>query len=52
MVSKEVLKNALKLYKDSIIVSHDRDFLIGLTNKVVEFRDDQIKTHLVTLMII
>ena len=47
MVSKEVLKNALKLYKGTvIIVSHDRDFLIGLTNKVVEFRDGQIKTHL------
>lgn len=47
MVSKEVLKNALKLYKGTvIIVSHDRDFLVGLTNKVVEFRDGQIKTHL------
>ena len=47
MVSKEVLKSALKLYKGTvIIVSHDRDFLIGLTNKVVEFRDGQIKTHL------
>ena len=47
MVSKDVLKNALKLYKGTvIIVSHDRDFLIGLTNKVVEFRDGQIKTHL------
>ena len=47
MVSKEVLKNALRLYKGTvIIVSHDRDFLIGLTNKVVEFRDGQIKTHL------
>ena len=47
MASKEVLKNALKSYKGTvIIVSHDRDFLIGLTNKVVEFRDGQIKTHL------
>ena len=47
IVSKEVLKNALKLYKGTvIIVSHDRDFLIGLTNKVVEFRDGQIKTYL------
>ena len=47
MVSKEVLKNALRLYKGTVIVvSHDRDFLIGLTNKVVEFRDGQIKTHL------
>ena len=47
MASKEVLKNALKSYKGTvIIVSHDRDFLIGLTNKVVEFREGRIRTHL------
>ena len=47
IVSKEVLKNALRLYNGTIIiVSHDRDFLIGLTNKIVEFRNGQIKTHL------
>ena len=47
MASKEVLKNALKSYKGTvIIVSHDRDFLIGLTNKVVEFREGYIRTHL------
>ncbi len=47
MASKEVLKNALKSYKGTvIIVSHDRDFLIGLTNKVVEFREGHIRTHL------
>ena len=47
MASKEVLKNALKSYKGTvIIVSHDRDFLVGLTNKVVEFRDGYIRTHL------
>ena len=41
------IKNALKLYKGTvIIVSHDRDFLIGLTNKVVEFREGYIRTHL------
>lgn len=45
--SKEVLKNALKSYKGTlVIVSHDRDFLAGLSNKIVEFRDGQIKTHL------
>ena len=38
--SKEVLKNALLDFKGSvIIVSHDRDFLSGLTNRVIEFRD-------------
>ena len=47
MMSKEVLKAALKAYKGTlIIVSHDRDFLAGLTNKVVEFRDGYIKTHI------
>ena len=45
--SKEVLKAALRAYKGTlIIVSHDRDFLAGLTNKVVEFRDGFIKTHI------
>jgi ATP-binding cassette subfamily F protein 3 len=45
--SKEVLKAALRAYKGTlIIVSHDRDFLAGLTNKVVEFRDGYIKTHI------
>ena len=47
ITSKEVLKAALKAYKGTlIIVSHDRDFLAGLTNKVVEFRDGFIKTHI------
>lgn len=47
MNSKEVLKNALKSYKGTlIVVSHDRDFLSGLTNKIVEFRDAKIKTHI------
>ena len=45
--SKEVLKNALLAYRGTtIIVSHDRDFLSGLSNKIVEFRDGVIKTHL------
>ena len=47
MQSKDILKNALLLYDGTlIIVSHDRDFLQGLTNKVFEFRDHTIKEHL------
>lgn len=47
ILSKEVLKNALKAYKGTLIlVSHDRDFLAGLSTKIVEFRDGFIKTHL------
>jgi len=47
IISKEVLKNALKSYQGTlVIVSHDRDFLAGLSNKIIEFRDGQIKTHL------
>ena len=46
MVSKEVLKNALIDYKGAlIIVSHDRDFLQGLTNKTVEFKKGKIKEY-------
>lgn len=47
IISKEVLKNALNSYKGTlIVVSHDRDFLTGLSNKILEFRDGLIKTHL------
>jgi len=47
MQSKDILKNALLQYDGTlIIVSHDRDFLQGLTNKVFEFRDCKIKEHL------
>jgi len=47
IASKEVLKNALKAYKGTtIIVSHDRDFLAGLSSKIIEFRDGEINTHL------
>lgn len=43
IISKEVLKNALLDYEGSvIIVSHDRDFLAGLTNRTIEFRDKQL----------
>jgi ATP-binding cassette subfamily F protein 3 len=38
--SKEILKKALKDYAGTLLViSHDREFLAGLTDKVVEFRD-------------
>ncbi len=44
MRSKDILKNALLQFKGTIIlVSHDRDFLQGLTEKVFEFRNRQIK---------
>lgn len=46
MVSKETLKLALKEYKGTLIlVSHDRDFLQGLTNRIMEFTDTGIKEH-------
>ncbi|WP_248724047.1 ABC-F family ATP-binding cassette domain-containing protein [Seonamhaeicola sp. ML3] len=45
--SKNVLKEALKRYEGTLIlVSHDRDFLQGLTNKVYEFKDHNIKEYL------
>lgn len=47
MRSKDVLKSALIKYDGTlIIVSHDRDFLQGLTNKVFEFRNKSIKQHI------
>ncbi|WP_406682838.1 ATP-binding cassette domain-containing protein [Seonamhaeicola sp. MEBiC1930] len=45
--SKNVLKEALNRYEGTLIlVSHDRDFLQGLTNKVYEFKDHKIKEYL------
>mgnify|MGYP003643877461 CR=1 FL=1 len=45
--SKNVLKDALKRFEGTLIlVSHDRDFLQGLTNKVYEFKDHKIKEYL------
>ena len=45
--SKNVLKQALQNFDGTlIVVSHDRDFLQGLTNKVYEFKDQKIKEHL------
>jgi ATP-binding cassette subfamily F protein 3 len=47
MASKDVLKNALLHYTGSlIIVSHDRDFLAGLCEKIFEFKDKKIKTYI------
>ncbi|RLD46928.1 MAG: ABC transporter ATP-binding protein [Bacteroidetes bacterium] len=45
--SKEILKNALNNFLGTIIiVSHDRDFLNGLTNTIYEFKNHKIKQHL------
>ncbi len=45
--SKELLKQALVEYDGSlIIVSHDREFLQGLTKKIYEFKDRNIKEYL------
>ncbi|MCB0671161.1 MAG: ABC-F family ATP-binding cassette domain-containing protein [Saprospiraceae bacterium] len=47
MASKQVLKEALLAYDGAlVVVSHDRDFLQGLTNKVIEFRDHQVFEYL------
>ena len=45
--SKNVLKEALRKFDGTlIVVSHDRDFLQGLSNKVYEFKDHKIKEYL------
>lgn len=45
--SKNVLKAALRDFEGTLlIVSHDRDFLQGLTNTVYEFKDQKIKEYL------
>ena len=47
MVSKDILKNALLKFNGTlIIVSHDRDFLSGLTEKVIEFRNKGIREYI------
>ncbi|MGB5499429.1 MAG: ABC-F family ATP-binding cassette domain-containing protein [Maribacter sp.] len=47
IISKNVLKQALQRFEGTLIlVSHDRDFLQGLTNKVYEFKDKKIKEYL------
>lgn len=46
MPSKDVLKNALLQYEGSLIlVSHDRDFLEGLSTKTYEFKDKQLRGY-------
>lgn len=45
--SKELLKQALIDFDGTVLlVSHDREFLDGLVNKLFEFRDKKIKQHL------
>ncbi len=45
--SKNVLKEALQRFEGTLIlVSHDRDFLQGLTSTVYEFKDEKIKEYL------
>lgn len=47
MRSKEILKEALLNFNGTlIVVSHDRDFLQGLTNKLFYFKRGSIKEHL------
>jgi len=44
--SKDVLKSALKDYDGTfVIVSHDRDFLHGLTNRLLEVKDGRLRDH-------
>jgi len=46
MRSKDVLMNALKEYKGSVlIVSHDREFIDGIVNKVIEVRDKNLRIY-------
>ncbi|MBQ6578273.1 MAG: ATP-binding cassette domain-containing protein, partial [Bacteroidales bacterium] len=45
--SKDILKQALKSFDGTmVVVSHDRDFLNGLVDKMYEFRDGKVKEHL------
>jgi ATP-binding cassette subfamily F protein 3 len=47
MRTKDILKSALKDFDGTLIlVSHDRDFLDGLVEKVYEFGNKQVKEHL------
>ena len=47
MRSKDVLKEALKEFDGTVIlVSHDREFLDGLVDKVYEFGNQKVKEHL------
>ena len=47
MQSKDVLKEAIKAFDGTVIlVSHDRDFLDGLVDKVYEFGGGKVREHL------
>ena len=47
MMSKDVLKQAIQEYTGTlIVVSHDREFLSGLTDKTIEFRDKKLHEYL------
>ena len=47
MRTKDILKDALKNFEGTVIVvSHDRDFLNGLADKVYEFADHRVKEYL------
>ena len=47
MRSKDILKNALLKYDGTlVVVSHDREFLDGLVDKIYEFRDGGVKEYL------
>ncbi|MBQ6572693.1 MAG: ABC-F family ATP-binding cassette domain-containing protein, partial [Bacteroidales bacterium] len=47
LISKDILKQALQAYDGTlVIVSHDRDFLDGLVDKIYEFKDGKVKEHL------
>ncbi|MBL8008587.1 MAG: ABC-F family ATP-binding cassette domain-containing protein [Ignavibacteria bacterium] len=46
MKSKEVLMNALQKYQGTVvIVSHDREFIDGIVDKVIEVKNRKIKTY-------
>ncbi len=48
--SKDVLKEALSTFDGTLIlVSHDRDFLQGLSEKVFEFKDQRVIEHFETI---
>jgi ATP-binding cassette subfamily F protein 3 len=50
LTSKEILKNAVKNFEGTVlVVSHDRDFLSGLTTKLFEFTPQGIREHLDTI---
>jgi ATP-binding cassette, subfamily F, member 3 len=47
MISKDILKQAVREYPGTaIIVSHDREFLEGLTDKVYEFKGGKVREYL------